>query len=69
MVYKVKVMNGKLKIKSIKSEMQKLGIEEFSKCLDISVSMTPVAMNFALEKAADPLYLKTPNLNPKNFCM
>ena len=31
--------------------------------------MAPVAMNFALEKAADALYLKTPNLNPKNFCM
>ena len=58
-----------VELQSIKSEMQKLGIEEFSICLDISVSMAPVAMNFAFEKAADALYLKSPNMNPKNFCM
>jgi len=56
-------------IQAIKSEIQKLSIEEFSKCLDISVSKAPGAMNFAFEKVADAIYLKTPNLNSKNFCM
>jgi len=59
----------KVKIQSMKSEIKKLGIEEFSKCLDISVSQAPGAMNLAFEKAADAVYLKTPNLNPKKFCM
>jgi len=59
----------KVKIQSIKSDIRKLGIEEFSKCLDISVSQATGAMNFAFEKAADAVHLKTPNLNPKKFCM
>jgi len=59
----------KTQVNVIRGEIDKLGIEEFSKCIDISVCSPPGSMTHAFERVPDAIYLITPSLNPKNFCL
>ena len=59
----------KAEVKTLKAQADQLEIDEFVKCLDISVSLQPGSMASAFERVPDAIYLETPFLNPKDFCL
>ena len=60
-------LDAQKKVESLKDQMRRLGMDEFLRSLDISVSIQPGFMTAAFEKIYDGLYLNSPVLDPRQF--
>ena len=56
-----------LEFVTIKNKFKSLGLDEFLKSLDISISIQPVILSSAFEEISDAIYLNSPELKSKQL--
>jgi len=61
--------NPQQKNQFVKDKVKRLGLDEFLRSLDVSVSVQPGFMTSALEKISDAIILDSPVLNSKQFLL
>merc|ERR1719318_2374859 len=60
-------INESEEVELLKTKVESLGVDEFLRSLDVSVSTIPGLLVSTVEKLSDAVFLSSPVLNPKHF--